>query len=187
MPKRIRPLTVDDVGSIVALTGAQADRQVIYKAVEAITAETCGFVFLTTLKYNEAEQVVERLHSSNPEAYPLGGRKPLSKITANHQAMESGRVFLAGTRAAVKEAFFDHELIFALGSTAILNAPIRQGGRRLGTLNLCGEEDMYGPVEIRTAEILAGLLIPSLLLENGPEAVTRGSATEPMIPRTVAR
>jgi GAF domain-containing protein len=167
MPKKIRSLTVDDVGSIVTLTGAQADRQVIYKAVEAITAETCGFVFLTTLKYNEAEQVVERLHSSNVETYPVGGRKPLSKIAASHQAMDSGEVFLAGTRAAVKEAFFDHELIFSLGSTAIMNAPIRYGGRRLGTLNLCGEEGMYGPAEIRTAQILAGLLIPSVLQEVG--------------------
>ena len=167
MPKKIRPLTVDDVGSIVALTAAGADRQVIYKAVEAITAETCGFVFLTTLKYNEAEQAVERLHSSKVEAYPLGGRKPFSKITASHGAMASGKVFLAGTREAVKEAFFDHELIFALGSTAILNAPIRHAGRRLGTLNLCGEEGMYGPPEVRTAQILAGLLVPSLLLEVG--------------------
>jgi hypothetical protein len=167
MPKRIRSLTIDDVGSIIALTGAQADRQVIYKAVEAITAETCGFVFLTTLKYNEAEQAVERLHSSNVEAYPLGGRKPLSKITASHQAMASGEVFLAGTREAVKEAFFDHELIFALGSTAIMNAPIRHAGRHLGTLNLCGEEGMYGPAETQAAQILAGLLIPSLLREVG--------------------
>jgi hypothetical protein len=167
MPKRIRSLTIDDVGSIVALTGAQADRQVIYKAVEAIAAETCGFVFLTTLKYNEAEQAVERLHSSNVEAYPLGGRKPLSKITASHEAMASGEVFLAGTREAVKEAFFDHELIFALGSTAIMNAPIRHAGRHLGTLNLCGEEGMYGPAETQAVQILAGLLIPSLLREVG--------------------
>ena len=165
MPKKIRSLTVDDVASVIALTSAQADRQAVYKAVEAITAETCGFVYLTTLKYNEAEQVVQRLHSSNAEAYPVGGSKPLSKLTANHKAMASGEVFLAGTRAAVKEAFFDHELIFSLGSTAIMNAPIRHAGRRLGTLNLCGEEGMYGPAEARTAQILAGLLIPCLLLE----------------------
>ena len=168
MPNRIRSLTMDDVASIVALTSAQADRHVVYKAVEAVTAETCGFLFLTTLKYNEAEQVVERLHSSHEETYPVGGRKPLSKITASHQAMDSGEVFLAGTREAVKEAFFDHELIFSLGSTAIMNAPIRHAGRRLGTLNLCGEEGMYGPAEVRTAQILAGLLIPSLLQEVGP-------------------
>ena len=187
MPQKTRPLTVEDIASITALTGEEADRQAIYKAVEAITAETCGFVFLTTLKYNEAEQVVERLHSSNEAAYPLGGRKPLSKITASHQAMASGEAFLAGTREAVKQAFFDHELIFALGSTAIMNAPIRHAGRRLGTLNLCGEEGMYGPAEIRTAQILAGLLVPSLLLETGLGPVTSGSATKPMNAAAPAR
>jgi len=165
MPQRTRALTLDDVDAITALTREETDRQVIYKAVEAAIAETCGFVFLTTLRYDEAEQVVERLHSSNPQAYPLGGRKPLSRITKSHQAMASGEVFLAGTREAVKEAFFDHELIFSLGSTAILNAPIRHAGRRLGTLNLCGEEGMYGQPEIRAAQILAGLLVPTLLLE----------------------
>jgi len=166
MPTQTRSLTANDVGAIVALTAAEAERQTIYRAVETLAAETCGFVFLTTLKYDEAAQAVVRLHSSNPAAYPVGGSKPLSKITASHTAMDSGEVFLAGTRAAVQEAFFDHELIFSLGSTAIMNAPIRFGGRRLGTLNFCGEEHMYGPAEIRTAKILAGLLIPCLLRET---------------------
>ena len=58
--------------------------------------------------------------------------------------MEKGEVFLAATRAEVRQAFFDHELIFSLGITAILNVPIRHAGRRLGTINLCGEEGMYG-------------------------------------------
>ena len=166
MPTRSRDLTTDDVASIVALTAAEKDRMTIYRAVERIAAETVGFVFLTTLKYNEAEACVERLHSSNEQAYPVGGRKPLSKIASSHRAMDDGAVFLAGTRQAVKEAFFDHELIFALGSTAILNAPIRFGGRRLGTLNFCGEEGKYGAGEVRNAQILAGLLIPCLMADN---------------------
>ena len=165
MPAKTRDVTLDDVAAIVAMTAAERDRMQVYRAVERIAAETVGFVFLTTLKYNEAEACVERLHSSNEKAYPVGGRKPLSKITASHKAMDDGEVFLAATRAAVKEAFFDHELIFALGSTAILNAPIRFGTRRLGTLNFCGEEGKYGPGEVRNAKILAGLLIPCLLAE----------------------
>lgn len=166
MPARSRDVTTDDIAAIVALTAANKDRMTIYRAVEKIAGETVGFVFLTTLKYNEAEACVERLHSSNEQAYPVGGRKPLAKITASHKAMDDGEVFLAGTRAAVKEAFFDHELIFGLGSSAILNAPIRFGGRRLGTLNFCGEEGKYGPAEVRNAKILAGLLIPCLLADN---------------------
>jgi hypothetical protein len=166
VPAARRDVTIADIEAIQALSGAEPNRMDIYRAVESIAAETVGFVFLTTLRYNEAEACVQRLHSSNEQAYPVGGRKPLSKITASHAALDSGEVFLAADRAAVKEAFFDHELIFSLGSTAILNAPIRFGGRRLGTLNFCGVEHTYGPDEVRKAKLLAGLLIPSLLAET---------------------
>lgn len=166
MPTRSRDITLDDLAAIQALTAGEADRAKIYKAVERVAAETVGFVFLTTLRYNEAEACVQRLHSSNEEAYPVGGSKPLSKITASSQALDSGDVFLAPDRAAVKAAFFDHDLIFSLGSTAILNAPIRMAGKRLGTLNFCGEEGKYGDREVRNAKLLAGLLVPCLLQET---------------------
>ena len=103
------------------------------------------------------------LSSSDEKAYPLGGRKPLDKITASHGAMEHGGIFLAGTKAQVKEAFFDHELIFSLGITAIMNVPVRHAGRRLGTLNFCGEEEMYGEREMQIGRVLSGLLVPALL------------------------
>lgn len=166
MPEKTRPLTLDDVERIVQLTAA-AEPMTIYKAVEKIAAETVGFVFLTTLRYDEAEACVVRLHSSNEAGYPVGGKKPLSKITASHAALDSGEVFLAADRAAVKEAFFDHELIFSLGATAILNAPIRYAGKRLGTLNFCGVEGTYGAAEVRNAKILAGLLIAPLIKAQG--------------------
>ena len=67
------------------------------------------------------------LWSSDPKSYPVGGRKPLDKITASHGAMDKGELFLAGTKEDVRKAFFDHELIFSLGITAILNIPIRFG------------------------------------------------------------
>lgn len=167
MPAKRRDVTIEDIEAIQALIASESDRMRIYRAVERIAAETVGFVFLTTLRYNEAEACVERLHSSNEEAYPVGGRKPLSKIKESHQALDSGEVFLAPDREAVKRAFFDHELIFSLGSTAILNAPIRHAGRRLGTLNFCGVENTYGADEVRRAKLLAGLLIPSLMAETG--------------------
>ena len=36
-------------------------------------------------------------------------------------------------------------------------------GRRLGTLNFCGEEGMYGEREMQIGRVLSGLLVPSLL------------------------
>ena len=163
MPTKTRVLTTGDVAKIIELSNERTERLAVYKAVEAIAAETCGWVLLTTLKYDEAAQAVVRLHSSDERSYPLGGTKPLNKITVSHGGMENGDVFLAANTEEVKAAFFDHELIFSLGISAILNSPIRYAGRRLGTLNFCGVAGTYGPNEIHAARILAGLLVPSLL------------------------
>jgi hypothetical protein len=159
-----RELTLQDLAAIAARSTESADPIEVYRAVERIAAETIGWRLFTVLRYVESAQAVERVYSSDEKAYPVGGRKPLDKITASHGAMERGEVFLAGTKEDVRKAFFDHELIFSLGITAILNVPIRHAGRRLGTVNLCGEEGMYGPAEIAGGKILAGLLVPWLLM-----------------------
>jgi hypothetical protein len=157
-----RDLTLDDIRAVMALQAEKPEHET-YKAVERLAAETCGWRLLTILKYVEEEGVVERISSSDEAAYPLGGRKPLDKIEASHGAMEHGGIFLAATKEQVKEAFFDYELIFSLGITAIMNVPIRHAGRRLGTMNFCGEEGDYHEREMQIGRVLAGLLVPALL------------------------
>jgi GAF domain-containing protein len=157
-----RDLSIEDVAHLIALAGTSADPGPLYWAVQRIAAETIGWRLFTILRHVEADQAVERLHSSDVEAYPVGGRKPLAKIGASHAALQKGEAVLAATKEDVQRAFFDHELIFSLGITAILNVPIRHAGRHLGTLNLCGEEGMYGAADIARAKVLAGLLVPVL-------------------------
>jgi GAF domain-containing protein len=158
-----RELLIEDVGGLLALAALSVDPQPLYRALQQIAAETIGWRLFTILRYVPEHQAVERLHSSDASAYPVGGRKPLAKIGASQAAMDRGEVFLAATPDAVRKAFFDHELIFSLGITAILNVPIRHAGRHLGTVNLCGEEGMYGAREIVCGKVLAGLIAPVLL------------------------
>ena len=161
-----RDLTMDDVRAVMAL---QAERGApdTYKAVERLAAETCGFRLLTILKYVEQDAVVERVASSDEKAYPIGGRKPLDKITTSHGVTSQGDIFLAADKEQVRAAFFDHDLIFSLGITAIMNVPIRDSGQRLGTLNFCGEQGTYGEREKAIGRVLAGLLVPALLKATG--------------------
>lgn len=165
MPLKTRDLTLADIAAILATTGSDADPQATYRQVEAIAGKTCGWVLLTTLKFVEADGVVERVHSSDPPSHPVGGRKPLAKLTESHGG-EDGAVFLAATKADVARAFYDHTFLFEMGIGSILNAPIRHAGRRLGTLNFCGADSQYGPQEVATATTLAGLLVPCLLRET---------------------
>lgn len=165
MPTKTRTLTPADVAAVIAATSNATEPQQVYKLVETIAAETCGWVLLTTLIFVEAEGVVERIHSSDPPSHPVGGRKPLDKLTESHGGPD-GAVFLAATKADVARAFYDHTFLFEMGIGSILNAPIRHAGRRLGTLNLCGSDSQYGAEEVQTATILAGLLVPCLLSET---------------------
>ena len=80
---------------------------------------------------------VTRLHSSNPDAYPVGGRKSLSRDIDpewTRTCIESRRVFLGLTPADVRRIFADHELIARLGCGAIANVPVVDGDTVLGTL-----------------------------------------------------
>lgn len=159
-----RDITIVDVTKVMAVS-MKGDRKKVYKAVEKLAKETCGYTMFTILKYVEADKQVERVHTSNPKKYPVGGRKPIDPASHNQKKLEKGGVFVAPNKAAIKRAYFDYELIYSLGITAILNAPITAGGRRLGTLALSGLQGMYGKKEVERSKVLAGLLVPALIAE----------------------
>ncbi len=158
-----RRLTASDIASLLALQAECADAATVFAAAANLAAACCGELrLITVLRYREAEALVERVYSSEP-AYSIGGTKPLAQFPLNHAAMSQGQIFHAATAAEVKAAFADHERLFAMGITAILNSPIRHAGRRLGTLNLCGRDGQFGRSEIDAARTIAASLAPSLL------------------------
>ncbi len=159
-----RDITVADVTKVMAVS-MKGDRKKVYKAVEKLAKETCGYTMFTILKYVEKDKQVERVYTSNPKKYPVGGRKPIDPASHNQRKLEKGQVFVAPNKAAIKRAYFDYELIYSLGITAILNAPITAGGMRLGTLALSGLQGMYGTKEVERSKVLAGLLVPALAAE----------------------
>ena len=159
-----RDITVADVTQIMALS-MKGDRKKVYKAVEKLAKQTCDFTMFTVLRYVEKDKQVARTYSSNPKKYPVGGRKPIDPKSHNQKTLEKGNVFIAPNKAEIKRTYFDYELIYSLGITAILNAPISANGRRLGTLALSGKQGMYGKKEIERSKVLAGLLVPVMLAE----------------------
>ena len=163
MPPAPHPLTAPAISSLLSLQAECADAATVFAAASALAAACCGELRLVTvLRYREAEALVERIYSSDP-AYATGGTKPLAQFPLNHAAMARGDTFLAATAADVKAAFADHERLFQMGITAILNSPVRHAGRRLGTLNLCGRDGQFGPAGVHAARTIAVCLAPTLL------------------------
>ena len=158
-----RNLALEDVAGVLRLSADAADASQVYARVDALVRETVGYKLLTVLRFVEETQEVERLYSSDRTAYPVGGRKRLATINKDHSLAASGQIFLAANPDEVKRTFPDYELIFSLGAGAVLNAPIRHAGRRLGTLNCCGVANAYREEQVEAAKILANLLVPTLL------------------------
>src|SRR5260370_40741135 len=88
------------------------------------------------MRVHEAASEVERIYSSNPAAYPVGGRKEKRGTPWSRVVLDRGEVFLARNADEVREAFSDYALIFSLGIGSIMNIPIAYRGLRLGTINI---------------------------------------------------
>lgn len=159
-------LCVADFALITQVTATESDPQAVFRAVEGLAQQIVGHRLFTVMRLHARFAEVERVYSSRPDAYPVGGRKPKGGTAWGEQVLDRGEVFLAATPDEVRRAFADHELIFSLGFGAILNVPIRFRGRSLGTLNLCHEAGWFGDADVAPARQLAGLLVPPLLADG---------------------
>ena len=163
MTPPLRTLTAPDIMALQALQAESPGAAAAFDGAARLATGICGSLrLITVLRYRAMQPLVERIYSSDP-AYAVGGTKPLADFPLNHAAMARGDIFLAATKAEVRAAFADHDRLFAMGITAILNAPIRHAGRRLATLNLCGAEGQFEPPQIASVRTIATALAPTLL------------------------
>lgn len=122
-----------------------------------------GHILFTALLYHGPEAGTERYYSSNPEAYPVGGRKPPNPSPWSRQLFEARRPYIGYDADDIRAVFFDHELIVSLGCESIINIPVAHKGRTLGTLNILNEAGWYGEEDIPAALVFAGLAVPAFL------------------------
>jgi GAF domain-containing protein len=155
-------LTIDDVAAAMEVA-ASRNAQAAYAAVDDLAQRAIGHKLFTVMRYLPATVEVERLYSSNPAAYPPGGRKPKQGTPWGDAVLDRGEVFIAPDAAGVRAAFTDHALLAQLGISAILNVPIRLRGRVLGTMNLSHQAGHFTSDMIAPGRVLAGLLAPLLL------------------------
>lgn len=106
---------------------------------------------------------VERIHSTMPEIYPVGGRKPVLPNAYTERVRQEMKPFLASTPAGFAPLFPDHETITGLGLGCVMNLPIVFAGTVLGTVNLLDCEGAYDVSHVEPAMTLARQILPALL------------------------
>jgi hypothetical protein len=113
-----------------------------------------GWKLYTAMRYLPSGEV-ERVHTSDPHAYPLAGRKPRRDTPWSRQVLVRGEPYYANDVAGIRVAFEDAEKLIGLGLGAVINVPVKEGGRVLGTLNFLREAGGFVPRNVEDALALA--------------------------------
>src|SRR5262249_43629735 len=104
----------------------------------------------------------QRYYSNQPQAYPVGGAKPMTDTEWSRQVIGQGRPWIGRNYQDVTWAFFDHALIRSLGCEGAINVPVRWGGRTIGQLTLLHEARWYRHADAATGLLFAAMALPAL-------------------------
>jgi hypothetical protein len=148
----------------LAAAAARADQPgTLLQAIERVGAATIGQSLFTVMRFDEAALMVERLYSSNPEAYPPGGRKKKRETAWGVHVLIERRVFVGEGEEAIRSAFEDHPLILSLGLRSVVNVPVVVAGRCRGTLNFLCERATLSQTDVAAASLLSLVAAPVLV------------------------
>jgi hypothetical protein len=157
-----RELRIDDLAALVAALRGAERAEPVFRAVETLSADVIGHRLFTIMRFDPARAEVERVHSSQPAAYPVGGRKAKRDTAWSDHTLRDMKVFRASGVDAIRAAFDDHATILSLGLASVLNIPLVLGGRCIGTMNLLHEEGWYTAEDEPTGLLLGAFLLPVL-------------------------
>ncbi|WP_282606164.1 GAF domain-containing protein [Pelagibius sp. Alg239-R121] len=156
----------DFLGSMASLAEAVANvRRIdeVWAQADAVFGEVIGHRMFTVLRYVEERGEVARLYTNKPDAYPVGGTKPMGPTPWGELVLKRGKPFVGPDADAVRWAYPDHETIIGMGLESALNLPMRLSGETLGTINLTHQSGYYHDGHLQAGSILAALLTPLLV------------------------
>lgn len=136
----------------------------LFDGVDKIATALLARELLTINRFYPEQMSLERLFSSNPQAYPPGGRKQKRGTAWGQQVLLDQHVFIGEGVDAIRQSFDDYDTIVQLGLQSVINIPISDGGHCLGTLNILMKHPRIEPQQRQAAEQLGLLIQPGLLL-----------------------
>ena len=107
------------------------------------------------------KELARRAYSSNIDAYPVSGTKPIHYDAWFNIVHGQQRSFVANTIGEIATVFPDHEKIWSLGCGSVVNLPLIVDGQLAATVNILDAEHHY--TQERVLMIETELAMPSLL------------------------
>ena len=131
-----------------------------FRALEAAMQDALGFVLFTVMQHDGIFN--RRVYSNRPDAYPLGGAKPMRDI-AWMRRVKAGMPSISNGEEEIRTNFSDHAMIASLGCSTALNLPVYWDARLLGVVNLLGRKRAYDAADAALGMQFAALAIPGLM------------------------
>jgi len=147
------------LNEVVAALADKGQPEALYGALDRGLAKLIGHKLFTLMIYDQRDSQVERVYSSQPKAYPVGGRKPYGASTIYDALFKRHEAVLTRDADDIKRAFSDHKLILSLRCAASLHLPVVYDGRPLGVMNLLNKAGWYRDKHIAEAAPFAALLV----------------------------
>jgi hypothetical protein len=163
MPATLQPITIDDVAAVMEAIARGDGEGAGFQALDALARRVFDHRLLTALILMPETLEVERLYSSNVEAYPVGGRKQKKGSVWGDKVLDRGEMHISHGPAGIRESFSDHALIASLGIEGMINIPIMLAGRCVGTVNISTAADAFTEADYPTAALIGGLALPLFL------------------------
>jgi hypothetical protein len=161
----------DELAALSRLLAEPGQPETLFRAFESTSKRLVGHELFTLLYVDGTE--VARIHSNRPAEYPVFGRKPMGPTPWGEHVMKGRKSFLGRDKAAIRWAFFDHELIESMGLGSVINVPAVYDGHVIGTINLLAPEFHYREEHVAPIESLAPLLVPAFLVARAASSSAR--------------
>lgn len=155
-------LTAHDIDTLSA--GAAKSPDALFEAIHQVAKRRVDAGLVTAMRHDEPAARVERLYSSNPQAYPVGGRKLKQDSDWSQHVLVERRVLVSAGDDAIKKHYVDHPTIFGLGLHSCVNVPLVSDGRCIGTLNVLNARSIWSDDEVAVARALGLAALSAVLM-----------------------
>ncbi|OZI33402.1 GAF domain-containing protein [Bordetella genomosp. 5] len=146
---------------------AAADMAAVFAAVDAYAGTVLAHRLCTANRVDVDAMRVVRLYSSNPQAYPPGGSKEKAGTPWGQRVLRDHEIFVGEGVDAIRAFFDDHDAIARLGLQSVINVPVVQGGRCVGTLNFLMAHETVQASHVHMARLAAAMCVPAYLAAQG--------------------
>ena len=131
-----------------------------YKKLDKVIFKLVGHKLFTLMVIDRSGKYVERVYSNNKKIYPLLGTKPIPKNAWTKRVLVEKKEYIGTNFKQIKKLFFDYETIKSIGCGSIINLPVINNNKVLGTLNILHKESYYNKKSLDQVRDFAQLLTP---------------------------